>query len=249
MPTAALPALPVEPLPSDARPEGLLDAAPRAPCAPCAPLEERPLRIVARAGASASIVERDGHEVVAVHDRAGRLLFEYDAETGRGSLVAAGGLSLAAPGGDIDLVAGGAIRCWAAGEVAIASRSGATLSARAGERGATVQVAPGRVTVAGEALAAVAERGDVRIAEARYEGRALTAVLERAHTTVGKIESIAGRVIARAGDLFQEVRELHQLRAGRVRALVEDVIELRGREVSVDAREDVSIDGQRINLG
>lgn len=243
MPTAALPALPVEPPPSDARPEGLRDGAPRAQPA------ERPLRIVASGGASASIVERDGHEVVAVHDRAGRLLFEYDAETGRGSLVAAGGLSLAAPGGDIDLVAGGAIRCWAAGEVAIASRSGATLSARAGERGATVQVAPGRVTVAGEALAAVAERGDVRIAEARYEGRALTAVLERAHTTVGKIESIAGRVIARAGDLFQEVRELHQLRAGRVRALVEDVIELRGREVSVDAREDVSIDGQRINLG
>lgn len=208
-----------------------------------------PPRIVARDGARASIEERDGHEIVSVHDRRGRLLFEYDADTGRGSLLAAGGLSLQAPEGDIDLVAGGAIRCWAAGEVSIASASGASLGARTGDRKAGIRVAPDRVTVAGEEIAVGAEKGDLRIGEARLHGRTLTSVFERVHTTIGTLESIAGRVIARADDLFQEVRELHEMRAGRLRALVDDAIDLRGNEVRVDAREDVCIDGKRINLG
>lgn len=206
-------------------------------------------RIVTRGGAAASIAEREGHEVVTVHDRAGRVLFEYDADTGRGSLVAAGGLSLQAPDGDIDLVAGGAIRGWAAGEISLTSASGASIGARAGDRKAGIRVSPERVTVAGEEIAVGAEKGDLRVGDARYHGRVLTSVIERVHTTAGKLESIAGRVIARADDLFQEVRALHELRAGRLRALVDGAIEMRGDEVRVDAREDVSIDGKRIQLG
>jgi hypothetical protein len=203
-------------------------------------------RVVARSGASAELAERDGAELVLVRDARGRVLFEYDAESGRGSLsMPEGDLSLCAPAGAIELVAATAIRCVSAGEVSLRSSTGASIAAgeallRADRRG---------VTIAGERLALGARRGEVEVDEMRYAGRELAATVPLVRLGMQLFESAAERVVTRVGDLFQHVEGLQQLRAGRLRALVRDTVLLKGRDVSVRAEQDASIDGERINLG
>lgn len=82
--------------------------------------------------------------------------------------------------------------------------------------------------------------------------------------TEGDLELVAGRklhlraqeaeaqfdsLIERVGNAYRYVKELHQLKAGRVRSLVRGAIQLKGERMSLLAREDVHVDGQRINLG
>ena len=62
-------------------------------------------------------------------------------------------------------------------------------------------------------------------------------------------ETKFGSLIERVGNAFRYVKELHQLKAGRVRTLVEGAIQYKGQRMSLLAREDVHIDGERINLG
>src|SRR5262245_13915068 len=84
--------------------------------------------IMARDGASARLEQTGDAEVLTVRDRAGRLLFQYDAETGRGMLVMPeGDLRLCAPRGSIELVAARGIRAASGGEIALTSATSARL--------------------------------------------------------------------------------------------------------------------------
>jgi hypothetical protein len=58
-----------------------------------------------------------------------------------------------------------------------------------------------------------------------------------------------GSLIEHVGNAYRYVKELNQLKAGRMRALIAGAIQWKGDRVSVLAREDVHIDGKRINLG
>lgn len=72
-------------------------------------LERKPL--TTRDGASARVAAVDGHEQIEVLDARGRILFQYDAATGSGTMVMPeGNLGLEAPAGDIALLAGRKVR-------------------------------------------------------------------------------------------------------------------------------------------
>lgn len=207
--------------------------------------------VTARDGARAQIVERDGEERLQVRGPSGAVIFEYDPATGRSTLsVASGDLALCVPDGNIDLVAGKDIRCFAAGQVTLAGASGASLGARApGAPPAGVRVDPGRVKLHGESLSVAASRADMRVGEGRYTGSSLSATVERAHLALERLETVAGRVIARARDLYQSVQDLHDVRSGRMRVLVDDALDMKGGSTTIQADGDVRIDGEKINLG
>ncbi|MCA9625961.1 MAG: DUF3540 domain-containing protein [Myxococcales bacterium] len=196
-----------------------------------------------------SSAELDG-ERLRIRDRRGAILFEYDAETGKGALtIPEGDLRLAAPRGSIELFAGEGLRCVSAGEVAFHSASSVSMTASDGTRSAGVSVDPGATAITGERLAVSAEEAELRLTRARYLGKWLEAGVERAEVTLEKMERRVGTLIARATNAYHYVEELHQLKTKRLRHRAVEGMHLDAGHVVMKAREDVDIDGERINLG
>jgi uncharacterized protein DUF3540 len=150
--------------------------------------------------------------------------------------------------GNIDLVAGGRIR-GVATEIDLQGVRSASLGANAGTSRAGLRVDPKRVVVGGEELDIAADTAAVRVGRARYLGDRLETTVQHVAQVFGKVESVVERLVARAGNVFHEVDELHQLKAGRLRTLVRGLVHMKGGDVSIKATDDVNVDGKRINLG
>jgi len=69
------------------------------------------------------------------------------------------------------------------------------------------------------------------------------------HMQAQEAETQFGSLVERIGNVYRYVKELQQVKAGRLRSLVKGAIQLKGERMSLLAREDVHIDGERINLG
>ncbi|MFO0617965.1 MAG: DUF3540 domain-containing protein [Polyangiaceae bacterium] len=166
-------------------------------------------------GATARLERREDGESLAVRDRKGRLLFEYDAVSGRGTLVVPeGDLRLAAPKGSIEFVAAHDIRAACGGKLEID-----------------------------------AKESDLSLGEAKAVATSLHAVIDRAELRFAEVVRTAGRVIDEAENLYQRVGELYELKTGRLRALVKESLWMKGEDVTVLAKKEVRVDGERINLG
>jgi len=206
--------------------------------------------ITTRDGASARLEPRDDGDTLAVRDRAGRLLFEYDAATGRGTLVMPeGDLRLCAPNGSIDLYAARGIRVAAGGELSLSSATAVALDVTGQEKTSTLRLDGESVTVGGEKLTVEAKETELHLGDTRAWAGTLHAAVDRAELGFGEVVRTAGRVIDQAESLYQRVGELYELKAGRLRALVTDSIWLKGEDVTMLAKSDVRIDGEHINLG
>lgn len=211
--------------------------------------EETPA-LIASDGSRAELAGPHGEERLAVRDARGALLFEYEPSSGRASVyVPAGDLRLCA-GGDIELVAGGAILAASAHGVAVSSSGPVSLESKSAEGPrAGMRLAAGELALAGEALSVGAERARFRLRDTTVEGVRAAAVFGEARLAVEKLETVAGRVIARAKHVFERVEELHELRAGRFRAIVKKTLDLKAEAATLRAERDVRIDGDKINLG
>jgi hypothetical protein len=173
-------------------------------------------------GASARVEPTAAGEVLRVRDRGGRLLFEYDAEAGRGTLIVPDGdLRLCAPRGSIELDAAHGIRAVAGGEIAL--------------EGPTVRVR--------------AEESDLSLGDVRATAGALHAAVDRAELAFGTVLRSAVRAIEQAENFYQRVTELCDIKAGRLRALVKQGVWVKGDDVTLLADKDVRVDGEHINLG
>ncbi len=86
------------------------------------------------------------------------------------------------------------------------------------------------------------------VGEARVDGRTLHATFDRLKTAAGVVETTAGRILERARNVYREVEELSQTRAGRLRLVAEKTVSLLGQRAVVKAREDVKIKGDKVYL-
>ena len=77
-------------------------------------------------------------------------------------------------------------------------------------------------------------------------------ILQRARVLVQdaeRMEISAERIVSKATDVYHDVAELWQTRAGRMRKLVKDTFALHARRTDMTSEEDTSIDGKRVLLG
>lgn len=207
-------------------------------------LESTPPEISTRDGASARVERHGEGEILTVRDRVGRVLFQYDAETGRGTLIMPeGDLRLCAPRGSIELVAAHEIRAVSGGEIALTSATAASLRVEAEGEGTSA------VQLEGGALRVEAGESDLSLGDARARAGSLRATVESAELTFGTILRSAGRVIDQAENLYQRVSELCEVKAGRLRTLVREGLWMKGEDVTLLANKDVRVDGEHINLG
>ncbi len=97
-----------------------------------------------------------------------------------------------------------------------------------------------------------ADRGRVRIAGSAgvsIEGPTISMRAQRLVTAVQVMETHAGRILERAKDVYRDVEELSQLRAGHVRIVAKKAFRTLAERVRIKAKKDTHIDGDQIHLG
>jgi hypothetical protein len=209
-------------------------------------------RVTARSGAYAEVTEAREGETLRVYSSRGDLLVEIDPATDQARItVPTANLHLAAPQGDVQIAAGHAIR-MAAG--AIDLRAVQSVQARAGGIAAgtepsTLSVDAEGARIEGRQLKLDAERGQANIGELRYSGKAAHLTAKTVRMAVDSLETVAETVIQSAQNLYTTVKQLAQLRAGRIRQRADETCHLKAGQVYLHAEQEFKVQGEKIHLG
>jgi hypothetical protein len=102
--------------------------------------------------------------------------------------------------------------------------------------------------VAGKRVEVRAQEAELKVTEARITARQLVATIDRVREVVGVLETRAERIIERATNVYRDVEELAQTRAGRVKLIAERTVHVLGQRALIRAREDVKIKGEKVHL-
>ena len=92
-------------------------------------------------------------------------------------------------------------------------------------------------------------KGNIKITEAIYQGMKLGATVERTKMLLGKVTTTAGRIIEKAKNVYRQVDNLNQIKAGRMKTVIKSSYHLKSERIVEKAEKEVSIDGEKINLG
>ncbi len=213
---------------------------------------DQPQTISTAEGAGAHVQGQGADQSIAVHDADNRTVFEYYPASGQSVIRAPeGDLCLAAPNGRIDLAAGKDIHCASAGDVTIRGRQSVCLAAQGqGDHpDQTLEMDGDGAKLGVHRMEIAAGQGDISIARAAYRGKQFKSTVNRAKLVYGKLEISAQRMWQSSGYLFRQVRHLCQMQAGRMRTLIKGAHHTQSRRTTLIAKEDVRIDGKKINLG
>ena len=94
-----------------------------------------------------------------------------------------------------------------------------------------------------------AGKGRFYLGECDFLAKRFLGRIARSKLILGRLESVAGDVIQRVRNVFSTVAGLSQLRAGRMRTLVESTVHLKAAKVYQKAEGDFKINGEKIHLG
>lgn len=94
-----------------------------------------------------------------------------------------------------------------------------------------------------------AAKGVFNIADGAFSGVRFTASIAQSKLILGKLNTSVGRLIEKAKNVYRQVENLNQLKAGRMRTRVKGSYHLKGESLNQKAEKDVRIDGEKINLG
>lgn len=92
-------------------------------------------------------------------------------------------------------------------------------------------------------------KGTFNIADASYQGLRLGASIAQTKLFLGKLNTTVGRLIEKAKNVYRQIDNLNQLKAGRMRTLIKGSYHLKSESINQKADKDVRIDGDKINLG
>ncbi len=199
-------------------------------------------------GGTARVV--DGKLEVA--DASGRLLVRYADGSAEVSPVT-GDLRLAAPAGRIVIAAGLDVAIEAARDVTVSAQRSSETRIASREPGAELST---RFRLDAKGATIAAPEVDVRSRRARLTAgvaetiaRELRTSATRIETTATVVETTAERIVTKAQTMAQDVTELLETRAGRMRSIVRGVFSLRSRSTNLKSKDDTAIDGRHVLLG
>lgn len=190
-------------------------------------------RALTIADGTSAVVQDD---VLAVTDPRGRVLFRYDAATGTAEL--------GAPDGDLRLRAAGRIDLEAGSGVGV---SGDRVDLDAGP--AHLGLGDDGADLDAPSVTVRADSASADLGAAEISGDRCTATWSEGRLRFGRLEVTARRLRETFGDAFRSVESLCETRAGRLRTLIQGGWRLRAGQADLAAREDVRIDGDKINIG
>lgn len=208
-------------------------------------------KISAKNGAKALCKNIDGREIISVENEQGYLLFEYDANEKKSKIYAPqGDLSLNALHGNIDLVSGKNIRCSSLGNIMLESATAAQIRVAPKEdKQSAISLSDKGIVLSSDRIGVNAQEAKFQIKKGLYEGQSFKSVLDHSKLMVGKLETVASRILERAKNVYRTVDELQQTKANRVRTLVDGAYQLKSETSYIESKKSVKIDAEKIHLG
>lgn len=187
-------------------------------------------------------------EALEIRDPAGKLRVRYAA--GEAEITSPeGDLTLAAPNGRVVLKGGVDVTIEAARDVTHSAGRRLDLEAGRGQDGPQLRVEPHAVAVKADRLSTHARHGVFVAGQVTVIARAIETTAREIATSADRVELDAGRLIEKTRDVFRDVVDLAQTRAGRIRTIVKDVYTTHARRTVLVSEEDTSIDGAKVLLG
>jgi|GEM_PF-1717091 len=191
----------------------------------------------------ARIVSRNSSHILAVHNKRGELIFEYDPDSDRSRVIMdSGSLDVAAPQGDIRFSAGKRIQLESRCVDIIANEA-------AGLQTSKFSLGQFRTELQSESLNIKSAQSKLELDEVDYMGKKLVTRVSRAKLNWGRVETFVDTLIQKARTSFTTVEELNQTKAGRMRMLVVGAFRLKAKRAKLKTQKNIDIDGERINLG
>lgn len=185
-----------------------------------------------------------------VHDRRGRLLFEYDPEADRAVLhVPDGDLELSVPEGALRMRARDGVEVATEGDLSLRGGRRVQIEAsREGRPASRLAMQPGELTLVGSVITAAADRAEVLASRIGVKAHQLESHVDRVRSVAKVLDVRAGRIVERARDVYREVSGLSQTRAGRLKLVAQKAAQLVGENTLLKARDRMKIKGERIHL-
>ncbi len=94
-----------------------------------------------------------------------------------------------------------------------------------------------------------AQQGEFKLKEARYAGERFVGKIKESRFIAGKLSIVAKSITKKAKNIYQTVEQLHQLKTGRMRTLVESTFHLKSKKSYMKSEEDFKIKSNKIHLG
>lgn len=185
-----------------------------------------------------------------VHDREGRLLFEYDPLANKAVLhVPAGDLEVSVPAGALKMSARDGVEVDTDGGVRVRGGRAVELEASRDEGPASrVVMQPGELSLVGAVLTAAADRAEILASKLGVKAHQVESHVDRVRNVVKVLDTRAGRIVERARDVYRETEGLSQTRAGRLRLVAQKAVQIVGENALLKARDRMKVKGERIHL-
>ena len=214
---------------------------------PATHTERKHVEIQIDSGAHATVKNRK----LKVFSDQGELLFEYTPSEKTARVHApANSLEMHAPEGSLSLKCDRLLHMQAE-DVRIDGNSTVQIATTSGSGmpGSSVAVGNQRLQIRAPEMQATSQRGRWYIQDSRYIGEKALFRIDRMHVIVGKMETVARRVVEKATDVFRTITNSYQLKAKRKRSLVETTSHTKAATIVYKTDEDFTVKGDHINLG
>ncbi len=203
-----------------------------------------------RNGTTVLLQTENGAEKIAVRSETGQIIFEYHPDTKKCQLtVPEGDLCFAAPQGNISFSAGHNIQLKCPGDITIEGEEKVRIhSGKRSLNSHALILDHQQAKLSGCKIAIAAQNGDFAIAKTTYRSRRLAAKIDRARIITDEIEIIAETMRQKAQNVVQNVENLLQVNAGRMRTFVRGLYNLKGERTYLKADKDMKLKGDKIHL-
>lgn len=202
-------------------------------------------------GAYVMIDESKQASTLQVFSSRNELIVEYDPESDKTRInVEKGNLEFTTQDGDIVFDTSKNIRLKG-NTIELASRSNIQLSVTdaLGQLISSLSIRPKRLKLSSAQINMTAQKGEVHIKETRYLGKIFRGTVEDSKLIAGKLTTIANSITEKAKNVYKTVEQLSQLRAGRMRTLVDSSFHLKAKKTYMKAEESFKINADKIHLG
>ena len=204
----------------------------------------------AKDGTVVALITEEEGERITVSSNKGQIIFEYHPETKKCHLyVPEGDLHFNAPAGSVNISSGHDIKLQCPGDIVIEGENNVKLySGTPSIKNAALNLGCQRVKLSGEKIEIQAGEGDFSIIKTRWRSRRLAAKIDRARFNFTYLDVLAETMRQSATNLFQNIEDLFQVNAGRMRMFVYGLFNLRGKRTYLKAEKDMKLKGEKIHL-
>ena len=202
-------------------------------------------------GAYVMIDESKQTSTLQVFSSRNELIVEYDPESEKTRInVEKGNLEFTTQDGDIVFDTSKNIQLKG-NAIELASRSNIQLSVTdaIGQLISSLSIRPKRLKLSSTQINMTAQKSEVHIKDTRYLGKTFRGTVEESKLIADKLTTIASSITVKAKNVYKTVEQLSQLRAGRMRTLVDSSFHLKAKKTNMKAKNDFKINADKIHLG